>query len=134
MKDFLSIIWGGLKEPIDNNFAGWLLLFLMWILFVMLFAAILFILGWATNYLFLPLHEGIGTVTGHGFSPDHWEFVGKIYTHFPDRWYLYISLNSKSDCVRVAEPFYNSINNQDSLKIQYSIGRFYHCLYIKEIL
>lgn len=61
-----------LTKPVENNFVGWLSIALLWLLFLMLAAIIIYGILAAINYWFRPKKEGYGQIVATVFEPSHY--------------------------------------------------------------
>jgi hypothetical protein len=110
-------------------------------LFVILVAVGLF---FAIDSWFLPESQGEGRVIDKIFIPAHksvilvYNAATKVSTptfhSHPDYWEIKVEMNGNNDTVEVSKKQFNKLNKGDTVKVNYSIGRFSSKVYIKECL
>lgn len=110
-------------------------------LLMILFVAVM--LFEAADSCFLPQKREVGHVIGKVFTPAHSNII-MVYnaaikasqpttvTH-PDEWSVTVSIKNQQDSISVSEGFFDSLSKDDSVLVEYAIGRFSRNLYIKKL-
>jgi len=92
---------------------------------------------------FLPIEQDTGQIINKKFTPAHVTYipirntVTKMTTltpvNHPDRWELTIGFRGQTGDVSVTENFYNSVAKDDSVTVEYSVGRHSKNIYFKGV-
>lgn len=100
-------------------------------------------LGLAIDSWFLPRQRGKGRVTGKDFTPAHTSTI-MIYNvatktsmphivHHPDDWSVTADVEGLNDSISVTQEFYDSVQPNDWVTVDFVRGRFSGGLYLKEM-
>lgn len=143
-KTILQELWQALTVPIYDDWAGWLVVGLLWIAFAAILALIIYLILLAANTWFMPVMEGPATIVGKHFEESHTSTVmtmnpvtkmqTPVTTYHPDAWRLDIQLNNLKDSYYVDEETYVKLKVPQSIVVKYSTGRFWHSFSVKKIL
>lgn len=132
MKDFLKML---LIEPFtDDDWLGFWLGIVMWIIMLMITGVILLGICQAANRIGRQDQVGNGIVVEKDFIPAHREHHGKAGSHWvEDAWLIYIEKDNLSDYIYVSHCYYNHIQVGDTVCIDYYTGRLWKSFYIISI-
>lgn len=90
----------------------------------------------------LPIQNDIGIIINKEYHPSHTTTTmvmsGKVMipitTHHSEEWRVKVRLyDDNTGSVSVSEEYYNSINIDDEVNVDYTLGRFSNSVYIKRI-
>lgn len=130
-----------LTEPIENNFMGWFLIVLLWLLLVLLVGIIIYGILSAINYWFLPLKEGYGKIISMHFEPAHYSTI-LVYnaatktsmpmtTWHPNAWKLTIEIDGLEDDFYLTKEGYVKHKIGEKIYVEYTNGRLWKSVDIK---
>jgi len=137
MKEFIKSL---LIEPFqDNDWFGYILGGLMWILTIVIVGGLLSLSVWLVDSSFLPIKEKEGIVTNKYYVAPHastsYVMSGKVMipitTYHSASYEVEIAIDGISDKMCLNQGYWNTIKVGQKLYCQYTNGRILKSLYIK---
>lgn len=136
-------LWEMMTVPIEDNFWGYFLIILFWILLLALLCGVVYGILLMIDSLFRPVLDGVGTITGRRHTPahttTHWTYNSalKISTpitqYHPDRWYLCIDINGVVGNFDISEDSFYNLKQGQQVFCRYATGRIWKTIYIKSL-
>lgn len=143
MKQFIEFIYELHTEPISNDFLGWTLLILIWILSLSIICIISLGVIYLIDFSFLPIEVGQGEIIGKYFEPAHTTttiiYNAAAKTSLPvtqwhdDAWVLIIEINGMQDDFNVSSTDYKRFFISQKIQCEFVNGRICKSLLIKSI-
>jgi len=97
---------------------------------IIAFVYLIIFLGYKyTDDMSSKIYQSNGIVVGGAFEPAHIVCTGKAVFPTRNRWYLNIKVKDGLTDVYVSENFYENMNINDSVKLQYTKGVFSSNIY-----
>jgi hypothetical protein len=141
--NFYDEFFEPLLRPISNDWLGWSMLILIWIVVLFVVGIIIYGIVMLIDFAFLPVSEEYGEVVSTVFTPGHTETtltydaslkmsVPKVVYH-PDRWEVNIQVGDKTGSMGLSQEDFLKLHSGQKVWVAYSIGRLLKRLYIKQI-
>jgi hypothetical protein len=132
MNDFLEMYY----KPMDNDFMGWFMLILMWILTLIVLGIFIGLILWGIDSLG-TIQSGVGTIVDKKYTAGHYIYVynaatkTSLPTWIGSSWDIYIKIDNLIGSFGVSECNYNKLNIEQILNITYSKVILFESVHIK---
>lgn len=127
MKNFIK---ENLFEPFTEGCKGIFMGISIWIAIGILSLFILF----GVDSMFLIYKNGTGVIKAKNFTPKHFKLIGDAIMLDKDEWCLFIEIDGEIDSYEITEEEFNSFKTNQKINVEYSNGRIWKTVYVKQIL